>query len=134
MDEQILYVTGDVVAAFVSRNAVAAGDMPAVIKTVSDAFAALVAGPQLEPQVRPAPAVPISRSIQHEHIICLEDGAKMQMLRRYLRTHYGLSPEEYRRRWGLPPDYPMTSPAYSARRSAYAKQTGLGKTVRPGQG
>jgi predicted transcriptional regulator len=74
--------------------------------------------------------VPISRSIQHDHIVCLEDGKKLTMLKRYLRSRYALSPEDYRRRWGLPPDYPMVAPAYAARRSDFAKQIGLGKGVR----
>jgi predicted transcriptional regulator len=74
--------------------------------------------------------VPISRSIQHDYIVCLEDGQRLKMLKRYLRSRFDLSPEEYRRRWGLAPDYPMVAPAYAERRSAFAKKIGLGKGVR----
>jgi predicted transcriptional regulator len=79
---------------------------------------------------RTKPAVPISKSIQHDFIICLEDGKPLKMLKRYLRAQYDLSPEEYRRKWGLPLDYPMVAPAYSVRRSEFAKQIGLGRNVR----
>jgi predicted transcriptional regulator len=72
------------------------------------------------------------RSVQHDFIVCLEDGKKLKMLKRYLRSHYDMSPEEYRRKWGLPPDYPMVAPAYAARRSDFAKKIGLGKGVRRG--
>jgi predicted transcriptional regulator len=74
--------------------------------------------------------VPIARSVQPDHIVCLEDGRKLKMLKRYLRSRYNLSPEEYRRRWGLPADYPMVAPAYAERRSQFAREIGLGKGVR----
>ena len=76
------------------------------------------------------PAVPVSRSIQNDYLVCLEDGKKLKMLKRYLRSKYDLSPEDYRRKWNLSPDYPMVAPAYAARRSDFAKQIGLGKGVR----
>ena len=76
------------------------------------------------------PAVPVSRSVQPDYIVCLEDGAKLKMLKRYLRSRYDLSPEEYRRKWGLPADYPMVAPNYAARRSDFAKKIGLGRGVR----
>jgi len=79
---------------------------------------------------RQRPAVPISRSVQHDYIVCLEDGKKLKMLKRYLRSRYDMSPEDYRRKWGLPPDYPMVAPAYAERRSAFAKKIGLGRGVR----
>jgi predicted transcriptional regulator len=79
---------------------------------------------------RPRPAVPISRSVTNEHIVCLEDGRKLKMLKRYLRSRYDMSPDEYRKRWGLPADYPMVAPAYTERRSEFAKKIGLGKGVR----
>ena len=79
---------------------------------------------------RPKPAVPIGRRVQHDYIVCLEDGKKLKMLKRYLRSRYNMSPDDYRRRWGLPPDYPMVAPAYAARRSDFAKQIGLGRGVR----
>jgi predicted transcriptional regulator len=78
--------------------------------------------------------VPISRSVQHDYIVCLEDGKQLKMLKRYLRSRFDLSPEEYRRKWGLPPDYPMVAPAYAARRSAFAKEIGLGRGVRRRRG
>ena len=74
--------------------------------------------------------MPINRSVTDDYIVCLEDGAKLKMLKRYLRSRYNLSPEEYRRKWGLPPDYPMVAPAYAARRSEFARKIGLGKGVR----
>ncbi len=76
--------------------------------------------------------MPVSKSVQHDYIVCLEDGKKLKMLKRYLRSRYNLSPEDYRRRWGLPPDYPMVAPAYAARRSDFAKQIGLGRGVAGG--
>ena len=82
------------------------------------------------PTERRKPAVPISKSVQHDYIVCLEDGKKLTMLKRYLRSRYDLSPDDYRRRWGLSADYPMVAPAYAARRSDFAKQIGLGKGVR----
>ncbi len=83
-----------------------------------------------EPDQRRKPAVPIARSVQQDHIVCLEDGRKLKMLKRYLRARYDMSPEEYRRRWSLPPDYPMVAPIYAQRRSDFAKKIGLGKGVR----
>jgi predicted transcriptional regulator len=82
------------------------------------------------PAEKQKPAVPISRSLQNDHIVCLEDGQKLTMLKRYLRTRYDMSPEDYRRKWGLPSDYPMVAPAYASRRSDFAKSIGLGKGVR----
>ena len=80
-----------------------------------------------------APAVPVKKSVTPDHIVCLEDGKKLKMLKRYLRSRYDMSPEDYRRRWGLPPDYPMVAPAYAARRSDFAKKIGLGRGVRRGK-
>ena len=127
---EILRLGSDIVSAYVSRNAVAADALPEIIRSVHQAMAGLtgVSPPAIEP--RPKPAVSIGRSIQNEFIICLEDGAKLKMLKRYLRSRFGLSPDDYRRRWGLPPDYPMVAPAYAARRSDFAKKIGLGRGVR----
>jgi predicted transcriptional regulator len=130
-DVDMLSLTADVVAAYVGQNKVAAGDIPEIIRSVQRTFAALG---QAESPVAPAerlkPAVPISRSVQQDYIVCLEDGARLKMLKRYLRSRYDLSPDDYRRKWGLPADYPMVAPAYAARRSAFAKEIGLGKGVR----
>ena len=129
-EEGVLSLATDIVAAFVSRNSVAQNDLPDLIRSVHQAVRGLghAAPPVLEE--RPKPAVPISKSIQHEFIVCLEDGKRLKMLKRYLRSRFDMSPDDYRRRWGLPPDYPMVAPAYAARRSDFAKQIGLGKGVR----
>ena len=130
--ESVLRLTADIVAAFVSENSVPAAEIPGLVRSVHAAMSGLG---QAEPApARPAekqkPAVPISRSVQNDHIVCLEDGKQLKMLKRYLRSRYDLSPEEYRRKWGLPADYPMVAPAYAQRRSEFAKQIGLGKGVR----
>lgn len=127
---EVLRLGSDIVSAYVSRNAVAADALPEIIRSVHQAMAGLagVSPPVVEP--RPKPAVSIGRSIQHEYIVCLEDGAKLKMLKRYLRSRFDLSPDDYRRRWGLPSDYPMVAPAYAARRSDFAKKIGLGRGVR----
>ena len=131
--EDLLRLSTGVVAAYVSRNAVAADAVPDIIRTVHHALEGLArdGAPILEE--RPKPAVSIGRSVQHDFIVCLEDGKKLKMLKRYLRSRYGLSPDDYRKRWGLAADYPMVAPAYAARRSAFAKQIGLGRGVRRGK-
>ncbi len=128
----LLRLTSDIVAAYVGRNVLAAGALPDALTQVYHALSRLGGGEPVanDPPVRPRPAVPISRSVQHDHIVCLEDGKKLKMLKRYLRARFSLSPEEYRRKWGLPPDYPMVAPAYAERRSAFAKEIGLGRGVR----
>lgn len=121
-----LRLASEVVSSYVTNNAIAASDLPSLIKATHSQFLAL--GNQQAVDEKPTkPAVPVKKSITDDHIICLEDGAKLKMLKRYIRTHYNLTPDEYRQRWGLPADYPMVAPAYSRRRSAYAKQFGLGK-------
>ena len=105
--------------------------VPEIIRTVHRTLEQLTQGASAPPpEERPKPAVPVSRSVQHDFIVCLEDGKKLKMLKRYLRSRYNMSPDEYRRRWGLPPDYPMVAPAYAARRSDFAKKIGLGRGVR----
>jgi predicted transcriptional regulator len=127
----LLRLSADIVGAYVGRNAVAAGGLQVLIGEVFGALARLDHKPPSEAApARQRPAVPIARSVQRDFIVCLEDGKKLKMLKRYLRAHYDLSPEEYRRKWGLPPDYPMVAPAYAERRSAFAKQIGLGRGVR----
>ncbi|MFN3585012.1 MucR family transcriptional regulator [Phenylobacterium sp.] len=129
--EDILRLGAGIVAAYVSRNAVSADAVPDIIRTVHQTLEQLTRGSAAPvPEERPKPAVPIGRSVQHDYIVCLEDGKKLKMLKRYLRSRYGMSPEEYRRRWNLPPDYPMVAPAYAARRSDFAKKIGLGRGVR----
>jgi predicted transcriptional regulator len=128
--EELLRLGAEIVAAYVSRNAVSAEAVPDIIRTVHQALEGLSRGAPPPVEERPKPAVPISRSVQHDFIVCLEDGKKLKMLKRYLRSRYDMSPDEYRRRWGLPADYPMVAPAYAARRSDFAKQIGLGRGVR----
>jgi len=128
--EELLRLGAEIVAAYVSRNAVSADAVPDIIRTVHQALEGLTRGAPPPVEERPKPAVPISRSVQHDYIVCLEDGKKLKMLKRYLRSRYDMSPDDYRRRWGLPADYPMVAPAYAARRSDFAKQIGLGRGVR----
>lgn len=132
-DVDILGLSAEIVAAYVGQNTVPATAIPDLIRTVHEALTTLNNGGEPpRPAEKAKPAVPISRSVQHDYIVCLEDGRKLKMLKRYLRSHYDMSPEEYRRKWGLPPEYPMVAPAYAARRSDFAKQIGLGKGVRRG--
>ena len=124
----VLGLTAQIVSAHVSDNGVPADALPTLIRDVYRTLAGVGKEPaRAEP---PQPAVPVKRSVLKDHIVCLEDGKKLKMLKRYLRSRYNMSPEEYRKRWGLPPDYPMVAPAYAARRSDFAKQIGLGRGVR----
>lgn len=127
---EILHLTSDIVAAHVSNNPVPTGDLPSVIQSVFDTMRELANGPLEEPQEELTPAVPIKKSITPDHIICLEDGKKLKMLKRHLKTAYNLTPEEYRARWGLPADYPMVAPNYAAKRQELAKKIGLGRNRR----
>ena len=125
--QELLALTTEIVASFVGNNVVAMSDVPALISSV---FRSLSAVGQAEPEKAaetPAPAVPIKKSVQHDFIVCLEDGKKLKMLKRHLATSYQMTPEDYRRRWGLAKDYPMVAPAYAARRSALAREIGLGR-------
>jgi len=125
VDENIDRTVG-IVSAFVSNNSVAQGDLSSLIATVHQALGKLTA-PEPAEEVRPAPAVPVKRSVQPDFITCLEDGLQFKSLKRHLRTRYDLTPDQYRARWGLPADYPMVAPNYAAARSELAKQSGLGQ-------
>ncbi len=125
LDEKILRMTTEVVSAYVSNNMLPAGQIPDVIRTVYASLSELSSGAGAEE--RPKPAVPIRRSVTPDFIICLEDGKKLKMLKRHIRTNYNLTPEEYRAKWGLPADYPMVAPNYAAQRSDFAKRIGLGR-------
>jgi predicted transcriptional regulator len=130
--DDLMRLGADIVAAYVSRNPVSVDTVPEIIRSVHQTLEGLARGAPPAPEERPKPAVPIGRSVQHDYIVCLEDGKKLKMLKRYLRSRYDMSPEDYRRRWGLPADYPMVAPAYAARRSDFAKKIGLGRGVRRG--
>ena len=124
---ELIDLAADVVSAYVSNNPVSMSDLPTLI---SDVHAALkktsTDGVKEEPEPL-KPAVPIRRSVTPDYIVCLEDGKKFKSLKRHLRTHYDLSPEEYREKWGLPVDYPMVAPNYARARSELAKKMGLGQ-------
>jgi len=128
---EITVLTSEIVGAYVSHHTVAANDLPTLIATVGRELAGL--GQELtEPEdEKPKPAVPIKRSVTPDHIICLEDGKKLKMMKRHLKTRYDMTPDEYRRRWGLKDDYPMVAPSYAATRSALAKKIGLGRKPEP---
>jgi predicted transcriptional regulator len=128
--DDVLRWSAEIVAAYVAQNSLPASQLAELIHSVHSALAHLGEAPAEAPAERRKPAVPISRSIQDDYIVCLEDGKKLKMLKRYLRSRYDMSPEDYRRKWGLPPEYPMVAPLYAARRSDFAKKIGLGKGVR----
>ena len=130
--DDVLRWSAEIVAAYVAQNNMPATGVAELIRSVHGALSNISAPPEVEPERR-KPAVPISRSVQNDFIVCLEDGKKLKMLKRYLRSHYDLSPEDYRRKWGLPADYPMVAPVYAARRSDFAKKIGLGRGVRRGK-
>jgi predicted transcriptional regulator len=125
-NELLISLTADIVAAYVAKNNVAAGELPALIGQIHGSMSSLAAG---GPAVReaPKPAVPVKKSITPDYIVCLEDGKKFKSLKRHLGSAYGMTPDEYRQKWGLPADYPMVAPNYAAARSELAKQTGLGR-------
>ena len=126
----LLGLTAEIVSAHVSNNPVSLGDLPNLIQDVYRTLAS-VGLPAVKPQPeRPQPAVPIKKSITPEYLICLEDGKKLKMLKRHLQTSYGLTPEQYRERWGLTSDYPMVAPNYAKHRSTLAKKIGLGTKPR----
>lgn len=133
VQETLITLTADIVAAHVSNNSVAVSDLPVLIANVHGALAGL-GGPVIEPEVKQEPAVSIRSSIKPDYITCLEDGKKLKMLKRHLMTHYQMTPEQYRAKWNLPADYPMVAPNYAEQRRTLAKKIGLGtkrrKTVR----
>ncbi len=125
-NEELLRMTTDIVASFLTHNSVPAENVPEMIKSVH-ATMKEISGDTPKPEPKAKPAVPISKSVHDDYIVCLEDGKKLKMLKRYLRSQYDMSPEDYRRKWGLPADYPMVAPNYSRRRSEFAKEIGLGR-------
>ena len=126
--DDLLKLASDIVAAYVSNNPIAISDVPGMIKSVHATLGGLTNGIPGEVQTTQKPAVPVKKSVTPGYIVCLEDGKKLKMLKRYLRSRYGLSPEEYRAKWGLPADYPMVAPDYAQQRSDFAKKIGLGRS------
>jgi predicted transcriptional regulator len=124
--KMLVTLTSDIVAAHVSYNSVAVGDLPTLIANVYGALAGLDK-PEIVEEVRPEPAVSVRASIKPDYIVCLEDGKKLKMLKRHLMTHYNMTPEQYRTRWNLPADYPMVAPSYAETRRDLAKKIGLGR-------
>ena len=130
-DSDLLTLTADIVAAHVGNNSVAISDLAILISNVHTALSGL-SKPAEVPEEKPVPAVSIRSSVKPDYIVCLEDGKKLKMLRRHLMTHYGLTPDDYRAKWGLPADYPMVAPDYAERRRVLAKEIGLGTKGRGG--
>jgi len=129
--ETLVTLTADIVAAHVSNNSVAISDIPLVIRSVHEALAGLSANAQPEPEPQ-QPAVSVRASVKPDYIVCLEDGKKLTMMRRYLMTNFGMTPDDYRAKWNLPKDYPMVAPNYTEKRRELAKQIGLGTKGRGG--
>ena len=128
--ETLVTLTADIVAAHVSNNSVAISDIPLIIRSVHDALAGL--GSTVVPEVKQEPAVSIRASVKPDYLVCLEDGKKLTMMRRYLMTNFEMTPDEYRAKWNLPKDYPMVAPNYSERRRVLAKEIELGTKGRGG--
>ena len=128
-NEMLITLTSDIVTAHVANNDVDVADLAPLIQNVYGALAGL--GTQKVKEERPEPAVSVRSSVKNDHIVCLEDGKKMKMLKRHLMTDHGMTPDEYRQRWNLPADYPMVAPDYAEKRRELAKKIGLGR--KPGQ-
>lgn len=127
VDDDLLRMTADVVAAYVSNNTLATGQLADVIHAVYNSLRSLEGQPA-EPAAEPLkPAIAVRKSITPEYLVCLEDGKKLKMLKRHLRSTYNMTPDEYRTKWGLAPDYPMVAPKYAEQRSEFAKKIGLGR-------
>jgi predicted transcriptional regulator len=125
----LLTLTTEIVAAHVSNNTVAVNDLPQLINQIYSSLANIGAAPAARPQ----PAISVKKSVQPDFIVCLEDGKKLKMLKRHLKTAYNMTPESYRERWGLSSDYPMVAPNYARQRSRLAKEIGLGTRARRGR-
>jgi predicted transcriptional regulator len=130
VQEMLITHTTDIVVSYVANNSLGADDVSSLIRNVFGTLASL-GQERAAPEARPDPAVSIRSSIKRDHVVCLEDGKKMKMLKRHLMTDHGLTPDEYRARWGLPADYPMVAPDYADKRRDLAKKIGLGR--KPGQ-
>lgn len=124
-EDTLLTLTADIVAAHVSNNSVAVNDLPNLIQNVHAALNGISNAPSV-PEPKPEPKVSIRSSVKPDFIVCLEDGKKLKMLKRHLMTHYNMTPEQYRQKWGLSADYPMVAPNYAEQRRRLAKSIGLG--------
>jgi predicted transcriptional regulator len=124
-EDTLLTLTADIVGAHVSNNSVAVNDLPTLIQNVHAALNG-ISGRSAAPEPKPEPKVPIRSSVKPDYIVCLEDGKRLKMLKRHLMTHYNLTPDQYRQKWGLSPDYPMVAPNYAEQRRKLAKAIGLG--------
>ena len=135
-EDTLLTLTADIVAAHVSNNSVAVNDLPNLIQNVHAALTG-ISPSRAAPETKPEPKVPIRSSVKPDYIVCLEDGKRLKMLKRHLMTHYGMTPDQYRQKWGLSADYPMVAPNYAEQRRTLAKSIGLGtkrrKTTRGGK-
>ncbi|MDX9688886.1 MAG: MucR family transcriptional regulator [Alphaproteobacteria bacterium] len=125
-NERLLGLAAQIISAYLSHNPMSPADLPAFMANVYQNLSRLDSSAPTAPETRPDPAVPVRRSVAPEYIICLEDGKKLKMLKRHLKTAYNMTPEQYRERWNLPADYPMVAPNYAKQRSKLAKQIGLG--------
>ena len=132
-EDMLLTLTADIVAAHVSNNSVAVNDLPNLIQNVHSALNGISSN-RNAPEVKPEPKVPIRTSVKPDYIVCLEDGKRLKMLKRHLMTHYGLTPDQYRQKWGLAADYPMVAPNYAEQRRTLAKSIGLGTKRRKPRG
>jgi predicted transcriptional regulator len=132
-EDTLLTLTADIVAAHVSNNSVAVNDLPNLIQNVHAALTG-ISGAGAAPEPKPEPKVSIRSSIKPDYIVCLEDGKKLKMLKRHLMTHYNMTPEQYRQKWGLAADYPMVAPNYAEQRRNLAKSIGLGTKRRRSRG
>jgi len=127
--DELLKLASDIVAAYVSTNPLPANELPALLRSIHATLGALTGAQGADVLTSQKPAVSVKKSVTNEYVICLEDGKKLKMLKRYLRSNYNLTPEEYRAKWGLPADYPMVAPNYAAQRSEFAKKIGLGRNA-----
>lgn len=128
--DESLRLTTEIVASYLAGNRIPQEQLPDLIRSIHRTIQGLASAEDPRLAERPKPAVQVNKSVHNDFIICLEDGKRLTMLKRYLRSTYNMSPEDYRKRWGLPADYPMVAPAYAAQRSDHAKRIGLGKGVR----
>jgi predicted transcriptional regulator len=124
----LLDMTAQITSAYLSRNQLPQSEVGGLVRSVHAALEGISTGEPEKPAGNTVPFVPIKKSVTPAYIVCLEDGKRLKMLKRYLRTHYDMSPEDYRRKWGLPNDYPMVAPDYAKTRSEFAKSIGLGRT------